>query len=209
MRERSNRFYGPLSYLTSKLLFDVVPLRIIPSIILGTVAYFMAGYSINADNYFKFLLVICVFAIECGLFCLCISFGFEAVGTANLVASITLLFKMLLAGFLINQGWLCSIQINFSLIYIIETIPSALKWIQYLSFYKYAYEAIVVNELAQSNIVDNISGIDVTIPASIIMSKFGFNLKAYWNDVFISIGVIFLLLSILIALVIFKLKERR
>jgi hypothetical protein len=104
MRERSNGFYGPLPFVTTKILFDLFPLRILPSILLGGIAYKMIGYVPLWDNFFKFLLVLCLFAVECGLFCLCIGVGVEDIGTANLVGSISVLFKMLLAGFLINQG---------------------------------------------------------------------------------------------------------
>ena len=37
MHERANRFYYPSVYYSQKVLFDVVPLRIIPPAIMGTI----------------------------------------------------------------------------------------------------------------------------------------------------------------------------
>ncbi|KAJ1344027.1 hypothetical protein BSLG_001167 [Batrachochytrium salamandrivorans] len=70
------------------------------------------------------------FSANCGLFCLALGCAFIEYGTAILVASMLLLFQMLFAGLLVNQ----------------LQIPTALSWLQYLSFFKYAFEAVVVND---------------------------------------------------------------
>ena len=91
----------------------------------------------------------------------------------------------------------------------LDSIPTVLNWIQYLSFFKYAYEALIVNELSSATIYDDLAGVKVAFPASVVLTKFGFNLTAFWRNIFISIGLVVALIGILICLVVFKLKERR
>ena len=66
-----------------------------------------------------------------------------------------------------------------------------------------------MNELSKMLIEDNVAGVNVTIPASIVLKKFGFDLDGYWRNVFISVGLVIVLVCVLVSLVVFKLKERR
>jgi len=61
---------------------------------------------------------------------LAISAGAPNVTVANIIAPITLVLLMLFGGFFINSA----------------NVPVYLIWLQYLSFFKYGYEALVVNE---------------------------------------------------------------
>jgi ABC-type multidrug transport system permease subunit len=67
-----------------------------------------------------------LFSAQMGTYCLVLAASFTNLGTATLVASITILFQMLFAGFLING----------------DNIPVALGWIQYLSLFKYPFEGL-------------------------------------------------------------------
>jgi ABC-type multidrug transport system permease subunit len=189
MRERSNGFYGPVPYFLSKLLFDTLPLRLIPSAIMSTILFFMIGY----QNYHKYLAIMLVFAAECGLFCLMIACLIRDAGTANLVAGILLLFQTLLSGMMINQ----------------QSIPDILKWIQSLSFLKLAYEALVVNDLADFYFSDKFAGKKVTVQASLILTRFGFNIQGYLRDLIISMGVVAAMSVILFILLAYRLRETR
>ena len=51
VRERANGYYYSLSYFFSKTFFDLVPLRVIPPILMGSVAY----VSIHLVNFLKFI----------------------------------------------------------------------------------------------------------------------------------------------------------
>ncbi|KAI8894815.1 P-loop containing nucleoside triphosphate hydrolase protein [Globomyces pollinis-pini] len=193
VRERSNGFYGFFPYFVSKVLFDLIPLRVLPSTIMCSIAYYLIGYSIDQTTFFKFLGIMVIFSANSGLFCLMIGCLIRDNATAILVASITTLFQMLFAGILINQ----------------VQIPITLRWIQYLSFFKYAYEACVVNDAAGLKLVDTISGFDVTFPAAVVLEKFGLDVSAYWKDLAVSVGL-FLTLLILISLTIkLKLKQNK
>ncbi|KAI8618592.1 P-loop containing nucleoside triphosphate hydrolase protein [Chytriomyces sp. MP71] len=185
LRERSNGFYGPMSYFFTKVLFDIIPLRIIPSIIMGSIAFFMIGFTNNGiDSFPKYLAILIFFGAEIGLLCLLFAISVHDIGTATL---------MLFAGLLINQ----------------DAIPPPLSWIQYLSFFRYAFEAIIVNDLTNVTIHDTVQGVTVTIPVSVVLQKFGFNIDAYWTDFLVSGGLVLILLFMNALMVQFRLKETR
>lgn len=86
IRERSNGFYGALPYFLSKILFDLVPLRIIPAIILCSTSYFLIGFTNDAATFLKFLLIMVVFSMNAGLhgfFIACLVFFLLMTDTRN------------------------------------------------------------------------------------------------------------------------------
>lgn len=88
LRERSNNFYPPLPFVMTHLLFDLVPLRIIPSLILSTMIYWMVGFADTAGQFFKFWLVVILFQLSTALFCMNVAAIFEETSVASLFASI-------------------------------------------------------------------------------------------------------------------------
>lgn len=194
VRERAGNYYGSAAFSINKLIFDLVPLRIIPALIVGSIAYWMIGLVPQAANFLKFLLILVLFNCAAALFCMSIAAAVGNQGTANLICSIFMLFSMLFGGFLIN----------------LSNIPKALSWIQYLSIFRYATEALAVNEAADSYIVDDFDGIPINIPAVTILTKlFGFDVGSYWTDAFVMIGWVVGLALVFVALVKWKLVERK
>ncbi|CAO3564493.1 unnamed protein product [Mortierella alpina] len=194
IKERSNGYYPPMPFIISTLLFDLIPLRILPSLFLGCISYFMIGLSPVAQTFLKFLLILVLFNVSTALFCLVIAAGVRTTGIASLASSIVMLFMMLFGGFMINSG----------------KIPAALTWIQYLSMFKYGFEALAVNEVATTTLSDNIQGVAFNVPGSLILQKlFGFDLAGYWRNMIIMVGFIILFIATFWSLVSLRLKERK
>jgi ABC-type multidrug transport system ATPase subunit len=81
VRERSNSYYSPTAWLLSRVVFDIIPLRIIPTILVSTMyadlsvtvspicsksrnrTYWMAGLAQHPANFFKFLFILVLFTI--------------------------------------------------------------------------------------------------------------------------------------------------
>jgi hypothetical protein len=57
-------FSSPNAWLLSRVLFDIVPLRLIPIIIVSTIVYWMVGLSPHADRFFKFLLILVEYGLQ-------------------------------------------------------------------------------------------------------------------------------------------------
>ncbi|KAF9927373.1 hypothetical protein FBU30_003279 [Linnemannia zychae] len=194
IKERSNGYYPPTPFIISTLLFDLIPLRVIPSIIMGSVSYFMIGLTADVETFFKFLLILVLFNVSTAMFCLVIAAGVRTTGVASLASSIVMLFMMLFGGFLINSG----------------QIPKALTWIQYLSMFKYGFEALAINEVAKTQLIDSIQGVAFNVPGSLILQKlFGFDLNSFWRDMILLIGYNVLFIVVFWIIVTLRLKERK
>ena len=68
MFDRADRCFHlssrPNAWLLSRILFDIVPLRLIPIILVSTIVYWMVGLSPHADRFFKFLLILIEYGLQ-------------------------------------------------------------------------------------------------------------------------------------------------
>ena len=116
-RERAKGYYSPISYYISKVIFDVVPLRLLPPVITAVIVYPMTGLLPSAPEFWKFMLFIVLFNLAAATVCLCIGILVRNPGVANLIGVLVMLFSLLFGGFLLNH----------------ETIPIGLRWLQKVS----------------------------------------------------------------------------
>ncbi|KAK8132346.1 ABC-2 type transporter [Apiospora kogelbergensis] len=172
VRERANGYYSPITYFAAKVLFDVVPLRIIPPILMGIIIYPMTGLVPDVEHFFIFILILVLFNLAAAAICLFIGIVCKDGSVANLVGSLVMLFSLLFAGLLLNHN----------------AIPDSALWLQSLSIFHYGFEGLIVNEVVKLNLVDKKYGLDIRVPGAVILSSFGFNNGALWMDV-INLGV--------------------
>lgn len=95
----------------------------------------------------RFLLVLVLFNVTSASCFLAISVIFEDQGIANLVATLVMLFEMLFGGLLLNKA----------------SMPASFQWMQNLSFFNYAFEALVVNEVAGLTLVEEKFGFQIYV----------------------------------------------
>ena len=117
VRERANGYYAPITYFCAKVLFDIVPLRLIPPVIMGAIIYPMSGLTPEWPSFFRFLLVLIFFNLAAAAICLFVGIIFRDGGVANLIGSLVMLFSLLFAGLLLNH----------------DAIPPAALWLQTVS----------------------------------------------------------------------------
>jgi ABC-type multidrug transport system ATPase subunit len=172
VRERANGYYSPVTYFAAKVLFDIIPLRIIPPILMGSIIYPMTGLVPDLSHFLKFMLVLVLFNFAAAGICLFIGIVCKDQGVSNLIGSLVMLFSLLFAGLLLNHN----------------AIPKSAIWLQWLSIFHYAFESLIVNEAVQLTLVDKKYGLDITVPGAAILSSFGFDNNAVWWDV-ISLGI--------------------
>ncbi|KAI0062057.1 hypothetical protein BV25DRAFT_1825918 [Artomyces pyxidatus] len=171
LRERSNSYYSPTAWLLSRFIFDVVPLRVIPTIIVSTITYWMAGLAPHPANFFKFLFILVLYTLAMTLFNFLLGSLFRNGGLALLLSALTALYQMTYAGFFVH----------------LHAIPPVLRWLQWLCPLKYALEALAVNEVgAGLAIQDTLQGVPVDVSATLIMNLlFGFGDNNYYRDVLV------------------------
>ena len=117
IRERANGYYSPITYFAAKVVFDIVPLRLIPPIIMGAIVYPMVGLVPAWPEFFKFILILVLFNLAAAAICLFIGIVFRDAGVANLIGSLVMLFSLLFAGSLLNH----------------DSIPRGARWLQDVS----------------------------------------------------------------------------
>lgn len=117
LRERANGYYSPLAYFAAKVIFDIVPLRLIPPIIMGVIVYPMTGLIPAWPEFLRFLLILVLFNLAAAGICLFIGIVFRDGGVANLIGSLVMLFSLLFAGLLLNH----------------DAIPKGALWLQTVS----------------------------------------------------------------------------
>ncbi|TXT15843.1 hypothetical protein VHUM_00346 [Vanrija humicola] len=195
LRERASSLYSPQAWLTARLLFDIIPLRLVPAAILGVVVYWMVGLAPSAARFFKFLLILLEFCLSTTLYNFMLAACFSHAGVAILLSSLYNLFLMTYAGFFVN----------------LETIPPVLRWLRYFSTLGYALEALTVNEVgAGISIIDTLNGVQIEINGALIMETlFGFQLGHYYRNVLILVAFILGFLAMLVFCVFFMLREKR
>lgn len=172
VRERANGYYAPFTYFLAKVLFDIIPLRIIPPILMGAIIYPMVGLIPDSVHFFRFILVLVLFNLAAAAICLFIGIICKDHGVANLLGSLVMLFSLLFAGFLLNQ----------------ETVPKGAAWLQTLSIFHYGFESLIVNEMIELTVLDKQFGLEIKVPGATVLSTFGFNNAMMWPDIW-SLGV--------------------
>ncbi|RKF54149.1 ABC transporter G family member [Golovinomyces cichoracearum] len=172
VRERANGYYSPITYFAAKVLLDIIPLRIVPPIIMGSIVYPMTGLVPDVNNFFRFLFVLVLFNLAAAGICLFIGILCGDNGVASLIGSLIMLFSLLFAGLLLNH----------------DAIPKSALWLQSLSIFHYAFEALIVNEVTYLTLTDEKYGLNITVPGAVILSSFGFNTQAFWADT-IELGI--------------------
>jgi len=195
VRERSNSYYSPTAWLLSRFFFDVIPLRILPTIIVSTMTYWMAGLAHSASHFFKFLFILVLYTLAMTLWNFLLATLFHNGGIAILISALTALYQMTYAGFFVH----------------LNSIPPVLRWLQWLCPLKFTLEALSVNEVGSGlMIVDVLQGVPINISASVIMKTlFGFDPTSYYRDVLVLFAFIAGFAVILIGVVWFKLREKR
>ncbi|PBP22172.1 ABC-2 type transporter [Diplocarpon rosae] len=167
VRERANGYYSPVTYFAAKVLFDVVPLRIIPPIIMGSIIYPMTGLVPDWTHFLKFILILVLFNLAAAGICLFIGIVCKDNGVASLIGSLVMLFSLLFAGLLLNH----------------DAIPKSALWLQDISIFHYGFESLIVNEVTYLSLKDKKLGLTIDVPGATILSSFGFDTQALWPDV--------------------------
>merc|ERR1711977_490249 len=132
LRERASGAYGTFAYFTAVVLFDILPMRIIPTCMFS-LSYFMIGLSSTTDAILHFpIFVIIIVLANASAVSMCMAIGacFRDTKIANAFASLAVLLSMLYSGFILSRhtmGGFTKIGTDFS----------------YMNF---AFEALLINE---------------------------------------------------------------
>ena len=167
IRERANNYYNPFSYYVTKIICDIIPLRVLPPVILISIAYPLIGLTMEHNAFLKTILVLVLFNVAISAEVLIVGILIRDPGTSTMVGVLILLFSILFAGLFINS----------------EEIKSQVRWLEWISLFHYAYEALSVNEVTDLILKEKKYGLSIEVPGAVILSSFGFDVTAFWQDV--------------------------
>ncbi|GAV49516.1 hypothetical protein ZYGR_0P01600 [Zygosaccharomyces rouxii] len=168
IKERSNNYYSPLAYYFSKILSDVLPLRVIPPVILGLVVYPLVGLNMDNHAFFKFIGILVLFNLGISLEILSIGIIFEDLSNSIIFSVLVLLGSLLFSGLFINTKEITSV---------------AFKYLKNFSLFYYAYESLLINEVKSLMLREKKYGLDIEVPGATILSTFGFSVQNLGLDI--------------------------
>lgn len=158
--------------------------------------YWMINLRPLVSHFLWFLLLMVLFNLISGAICLAIAAVAPSVAAANIIAISVILSSSLFGGFLLNK----------------ESLPSYLNWIQYLSFWNYAFEALLVNEFDGMKIIINpkaLKGYAVPGVGRFILDQFGMSPDRFYVNIVVMISVALFFIVVTGFLIKFFVKERR
>ena len=128
-RERTAGAYAVLPYYMSKWLAEF-PFAATGPTIFSCVAYWVVGFVPEPDNFVVFLGTIIMVNMTAVAWGMVISSAVNSVEAATGLGPLVVIVFLLFGGFYVNT----------------DNIPSALTWISEVSFFKYGFKALALNE---------------------------------------------------------------
>ncbi|KAK3261310.1 hypothetical protein CYMTET_29779 [Cymbomonas tetramitiformis] len=170
LRERAAGVYSTGAYFAAVILFDIVPLRILPPLFFTFITYPMIGYEDDGTLWRRaaFSITLVLLNVVASTFSMFIGAVSPSNSVANVFGSLLTLLMILFAGFLVNNDSLAS---------------GASSWLLELTYGHSAYEALVINQFSnvtgyrftsyQYSGIGKPPGTDVT--GDTILDTFGFH----------------------------------
>ncbi|KAG1759716.1 hypothetical protein EDD22DRAFT_904851 [Suillus occidentalis] len=193
MRERANGYYSTFTYFSSKVLFDILPLRLVPPIVFGGIVYGLVGLVPTVPAFWKFMLTLVLFNLTTASVILLLSITFAS-------SSVGELSCLLFTGLLINR----------------ETVTPALQWLHTVSFFHAAFEALAVNELRYLQLKEIKYGVRVRqlrwvmVTYTVINCALKFSSQSFWWPNISLLGIFFVVFTTASFFMLhFFVKERR
>ncbi|KAK7816455.1 LOW QUALITY PROTEIN: hypothetical protein U0070_007872, partial [Myodes glareolus] len=131
--EHTSGYYRVSSYFLGKLLGDLVPRRLLPSIIFTIIVFSIAGVNTDVKGFFTMIFTIMMLASSASSLPLSIGAGQIAMAVPAVIVTIYFVFMLFISG-------LYSINIT-----------QGLSWIKYLSIPHYGFTALLHNEFLGQN----------------------------------------------------------
>lgn len=131
-RERAAGLYSAAAYLACTLTFDLLTMRVLPTVFLATVGYSMMGLRGGLGHRLRYWAAVTLCNVAAAAASMLVGAAAPSLSVANAVASLAVLVNLLFSGFLLS----------------LHGLPWPVAALSRLSYARYAYEALVVNEFA-------------------------------------------------------------
>ena len=197
LKERSNNYYHPSAYYISKIVSDIVPLRLIPPFILSIIIYPLVGLNMGQGQYvyfFRFLSILILFNFAISFEILTVGIFFQDLNAAIMFTVLLLLWSVLFSGLFINTA---------------NITNELFKYMKNGSLFFYSYEALIVNEVKDLTLKDEKLGLTIEVPGATILSTVGFNVLNLNRDISLLFAYILFFLCLGYILLHYRVIERK
>jgi len=133
MRERQAKVYHVSAYYIAKFMAELA-LKLWSPILFAVIIYWMARLNPNASNFFVFLFILILVAM-CGT-----SLGLFVSALAPNATIAGSLGSLLIIVFILGGGFYENLTV----------MPVWMLWMQYVSFFRFAFEAVMINQFHNS-----------------------------------------------------------
>jgi hypothetical protein len=111
MKERASGYYSPEPYFFAKIMFDFVPQRIVPPLIYACITYSLCGLRIETEAFLLYSGTLVSVNVAAASLTMCISCVVESTGLANALGSFSVLYALLMGGYLVSKQTLDSVPL--------------------------------------------------------------------------------------------------
>jgi len=159
-RERSNNAYDTFTYFTAKYLVEM-PLNTLPCVWFTCILYYIVGLNPHTFGYCLLILMLeALTAVSLGLAVSAIAPNADA---ASFLGPPMVIIALLFGGFYIN----------------VSSLPTVANLIPYLSFLKWAFEALCINEFTGETFTCSISDTSCTTKGEDVLRNLSFSESIY------------------------------
>ncbi|GMH44385.1 hypothetical protein BSKO_12319 [Bryopsis sp. KO-2023] len=178
--ERDAGVYQTTSYFVSVLLFDLVPLRMLPPVLFSVLSFWMIGlHEKCAACLLWFTLIVVLTNVVATLMSMTIGAASPSTAAANTLGSMVVMVFLLFGGFLLNK----------------DEVPWYCSWVAKISYFNFGYEALAINEfMGTSNFHFSVPMKEQDFPplrvtGEMILCEFGFHKDMFGWDIAILFGI--------------------
>lgn len=194
-REKASGYYAPTAYYAAKVIFDVVPLRVLDAFVVSSIVYPVVGMKPGFEHYLAFVSVMCTASLISGFACILFGCMFSNISLSILFTSLFFLVNAAFSGLLNNN----------------ENMSGLSSVMRYMTFWGYAFEALVVNELYGIEVIINPNGIPLKIRADgmLWIKQLGMKVSNFLPDLFMLTQVLLVFVIAPALFLKFVVKEKR
>lgn len=182
IKERSNNYYSPGAYYISKIICDVLPLRLVPPIIMLLIIYPMVGLNLTNNAFLKCVIILVLFNTAISLEILSIGIIFKDLNNSIIISVLIILGSLLFSGLFINTDTISNI---------------GFKYMKNVSIFYYSYESLLINEVKTLMLKEKKYGLNIEVPGASILSTFGFKVQDLLLDIkmLVAFNIIFIFIG--------------
>ncbi|CAF1634227.1 unnamed protein product [Adineta ricciae] len=130
IHENVSGYYRVSTFFFAKLICDLLPMRLIPSVIFSVITYSMTGFQVSFSRFFTYLLTIFISTVFGSAICFFVASLIPIFVVSLIVVVFIFVLMMIFSGFLID----------------LQSIFPFLRWLQWISAFRYATNLLTINE---------------------------------------------------------------